>query len=404
MDDRAIEIDAPAEYPPLSGVAQVPSPASPPAQRQPGSSIGSGIDRDAAGLAILAELLTLVFGCFAFEVTSGRRVLSLHQVFDIWNWWDTGQYLSIAVHGYQKAGDLRWTIVFYPLYPWLVRITILFVRDPLISAFIVSFLASIGAAIALARLVAIDYPEPVAYRSVWFMFIFPTAYFLHIGYTESLFMALVICSFLAARRDRWLAASILGAGASLTRMNGLILIPALGVEALHRLRIERRWESRWLWLALIPSGFGLYLLINYFVTGDPFTFANYERSHWGQGLGSPWRQVRQMADVIVSNDVYNSRMIGLAALFFLTVGLIATVASFFMLRPSYSVWMAANWLLIASLTWDLSAPRYILTLFPIFILLARLARSRNFYAVVTIGWLLLMGSFITSFLSDRWAF
>ena len=402
MNDRVREVDAPAECQPLSG--PVPSPTPLPAQHQPGSPIVRGVDWDAAGLAILAELLTLGFGCFAFEVTSGQRLRSLHQVFDIWNWWDTGQYVNIALHGYQKAGEMRWTIVFFPLYPWLVRMTAGLVRDTLISAFIVSFLASIVAAIALARLVAIDYPEPVAYRSVWFMFIFPTGYFLHIGYTESLFLALVICSFLAARHDRWLAASILGAGAGLTRMNGLILVPALGAEAAHRFWIERRWESRWLWLGLIPCGFGIYLLINYFVTGDPFTFAHYERSHWSQGLGSPLDQIRQMAKVTGSNDVYNARMIGLAALFFLAAGLLATAASFFTLRPSYSVWMAANWLLIASLTWNLSAPRYGLALFPIFILCARLARSRNFYAVVTIGSLLLMGSFITSFLSDKWAF
>ncbi len=400
MDDRVREIDAPAEYQPPSG--PMPSPAPLPAQRQPGSPIVP--DWEAADLAILAELFTLAFGCFAFEVTSGQRLRSLHQVFDIWNWWDTGQYINIALHGYQKGGELRWTIVFFPLYPWLVRMTVLFVRDPLIGAFIVSFFASIAAAIALARLVAIDYPEPVAYRSVWFMFIFPTAYFLHIGYTESLFLALVVCSFLAARHDRWLLASILGAGASLTRMNGLILVPALGAEALHRLWIERRWESRWLWLGLIPCGFGIYLLINYFVTGDPFTFARYERTQWSQGLGWPWHEVRYMWNTARTFDVYMAQMIGVQVLLFLMIGLLATVASFFTLRPSYSVWMAANWLLIASLTWNLSAPRYVLALFPMFILFARLARSRSFNAIITIWSLLLMGSFITSFLSDKWAF
>ena len=42
----------------------------------------------------------------------------------------------------------------------------------------------------------------VAMRAAWFLLIFPTAYFLHIGYTESLFLALVLGSFLAARTDR----------------------------------------------------------------------------------------------------------------------------------------------------------------------------------------------------------
>ena len=41
-----------------------------------------------------------------------------------------------------------------------------------------------------------------------FLLIFPTAYFLHIGYTESLFLALVLGSFLAARTDRWWLAGL----------------------------------------------------------------------------------------------------------------------------------------------------------------------------------------------------
>ncbi len=403
MDDPVQDRDAPAESPPLSTVASTPSPVSQP-EREPDIALAGATDWDAVGLALLTELLTLGFGCFAYEIGSSKRVRSLHEVFDIWNWWDAGQYINIAVHGYQKAGEMRYAIVFFPLYPWLVRIAMFFARDPLISTFIVSCLASIVAAVALARLVAIDDPEPIAYRAVWFMFIFPTAYFLHISYTESLFLALVICSFLAARRERWLLAGILGAAASLTRMNGLFLVPALGVEVLQRLRIRRRWEWRWLWLGLIPSGFGIYLLVNYSVTGNPFTFANYELTHWSQGLGWPWHQVSLMADVARSGDVYQAQMIGIQVLLFLTIGLAATIAACFTLRPSYSVWMAANWLLIASLTWDLSAPRYVLALFPMFILFARLARSRDFNAAITIWSLLSMGSFIANFLRGAWAF
>ncbi len=404
MDDPVKEIDEQTEYQPLSVVAPVRSPAPAHTERELDPAVARRIDRDAAGLAILTELLTFGFGYFAFEITAEQRVGSFYQVFDIWNRWDTTHYINIAVHGYQKAGDMRFAIVFFPLYPWLVRAVMFFARDPLISTLIVSFLASIVAAIGLARLVAIDYPEGVAYRSVWFMFIFPTAYFLHVGYTESLFLALVISSFLAARRDRWLAASILGAGASLTRMNGLLLLPALGVEALHRLRIERRWEWRWLWLGLIPLGLGIHLLVNYFVTGDPFTFAQYERTQWSQGLGWPWYGVRVMGNTARTFDPYLAQMVGVQVVLFLTIGLLATLAAFFTLRPSYSIWMAANWLLIAGLTWDLSAPRYMLALFPMFILFARMARSRNFNSIITIWSLLSMGTFIACFIHSNWAF
>ena len=54
-------------------------------------------------------------------------------------------------------------------------------------------------------------------RSVWFLLIFPTAYFLHVGYSEALFLALALGSILAARGERWWLAGVLGAFCWMTR-------------------------------------------------------------------------------------------------------------------------------------------------------------------------------------------
>jgi hypothetical protein len=352
----------------------------------------------------MAEILTLLFGAFAYEVSADQRVGTLRNAIEIWNRWDGPHYLRIAQRGYERAGDPRFLIVFYPLFPWIVRVAIAFTRDPLLSAFLVSGIFSVLAAVAFARLVAIDYPEPVPYRSAWFMLIFPTAYFLHIPYTESLFLTLAIGAFLAVRRDRWLFASILGAFASLTRTNGLLLLAALGVEALHRWVSERRWRWQWLWIGLIPSGFVGYLLLNYEVTGDPFTFTQYERLHWDQSLIWPWKQVGIMTAVFNWHTPYEAQMIGLQVMLYLAIGLAAVIGSIFMLRPSYAVWMVANWLLIACLSWDLSAPRYLLGMFPMFIMFARLGRNRQFDAIITFWSLASMGVFIANFVRGWWAF
>ncbi len=113
-------------------------------------------------------------------------------------------------------------------------------------------------------------------RAAWFLLIFPTAYFLHIGYTEALFMALVLGSFLAARTERWWLAGLLGGLAALTRVNGLVLIPALAAEALtqwlHRPPEERRLRVEWLAIGLVAVGFGGYLALNQAIYGDALTF------------------------------------------------------------------------------------------------------------------------------------
>jgi hypothetical protein len=49
-------------------------------------------------------------------------------------------------------------------------------------------------------------------------------------------------------------------------------------------------------------------------------------------------------------------------------------------------------------------PRYMLTMFPIFILFALLARNRLWYAVITIWSLLFLALFTSLFVRGLWAF
>src|SRR5262245_60865071 len=154
-------------------------------------------------------------------------VLSVGTLFDqyeswrtLWNRWDASHYLSLAEKGYTDTGEGRFSIVFYPLYPWLVRVVAFVFQNYFGAALVVSGVASLFAGVLLRRLTLLDHPENVARLSVWFLLIFPTAYFLHIGYTESVFLTLVLGSLVAARKQWWAWAGILGAFASLTRING----------------------------------------------------------------------------------------------------------------------------------------------------------------------------------------
>src|ERR1700758_4191364 len=189
-------------------------------------------DRSVAAMVLVIKAAVLVFGALSFQVTNNERVDTLTQLLSIWNRWDGPQYLLIAQHGYAPIGDQRLALVFFPLYPWLIRLAARVVRDSVLSAFLVSTLASVAAGVALARLFAIDHPRHLARRAAWFLFIFPTSYFLHIDYSESLFLALMLGSFISARRNRWLWAGIFGAFAALTRPNGILLLPALGADGL----------------------------------------------------------------------------------------------------------------------------------------------------------------------------
>ena len=68
----------------------------------------------------------------------------------LWTRWDASHYLSLAKDGYTGTGDGRFSIVFYPLYPWLVRAVAFVCRSYFAAALLVSGVASICAARPLA--------------------------------------------------------------------------------------------------------------------------------------------------------------------------------------------------------------------------------------------------------------
>jgi hypothetical protein len=91
-------------------------------------------------------------------------------------------------------------------------------------------------------------------------------------------------------------------------------------------------------------------------------------------------------------------------LFFIASAFLATIFCAWMLPVSYTVWMAANWLLFASTSWDLSTPRYVLAMFPMFILIARLARYPYWNTAITVWSLLWLGTLATQFVVGHWTY
>jgi len=358
------------------------------------------------GLALAVKLMILLLGAFSSVLFSEQALGSPRRLLEIWNRWDAPHYLDLATYGYQPSGEIGLFIVFYPLFPWLTRSVSLFTGgDVLVGAFVVSTVASIVAAVLLNRLAAIDEPPRVAGEAVWFFLIFPTSYFLHIPYTESLFIALTLGCFLLARREHWLLAGALGGLAALARVNGLVLIPALLVEAALQYRATRRLDWRWLAaIAGVAAGFGGYLLLNYAVMGDALYFLQVQRGHWHKALAWPWQGISATISSLPSRPPAEAHMVVIEELIYMALSLACTIAAALTLRASYTAWMAGNWLLFTGTSFIMSVPRYVLILFPMFILFARLSRDRRWFAVLTVWSLLFMSLFVSLFVTGRWAF
>ncbi len=355
---------------------------------------------------LIIKIAILSFAAQSFQIVSDMRLSEQNTILGIWNRWDAVNYLKIAQTGYTGTGEDRFLIVFFPLYPLLVAVCNFVVRDILISGFIISGIASIVLALVFRELVRMDHSERTAKLAVLFLFIFPTSYFLHIPYTESLFLAITVGCFLAARKRFWFIAGILGALSCLTRINGLILIPALAFEVWEEYGEIKRFNRRWLFLLLIFAGIFAYLSLNYLVTGNPLMFMTYQRENWGRYIRVPWEAVWGLIKVIVSDPkASNAQMQGVQELLFVSIGLFAIALGWENLRKSYRVWMILNWLLFISTSYALSIPRYTITLFPIFILMALAARRHWWLNLIFIVWsTLFLSLFITQFVRGWWAF
>jgi Gpi18-like mannosyltransferase len=376
--------------------------------------------RTEKSVLVITEIVAIILAIkiFSFILAPLSWLVLKNQFVDVislWNRWDAPHYVYIAKNGYTAVGEGRYFIVFMPLYPFLIRLLAFFTKNYPFAAMLISNFASLLAGFYLYKLVKIDYSHPTAIKSVFYLSIFPTSYFLIAGYTESLFLFLTIGCFYYARKGNWLPAGVTGMLASATRITGLILIPSLLYEYLwqkskSKSKLKSKYESKnvkdALFLCMIGFGFISYLLLNYIIWGNIFAFLEIQREHWFKHLAPPWEGLLGALWSISWRDPGGKVLVGGAELVFGLFGLAGIIyAIITKLRPSYTIYMLLTWLAVASTSYWLSMPRYTLSLFPIFIILAIIGDKREvMHYAMTIAFLLFFSFFLVLFTQGYWAF
>ena len=347
------------------------------------------------------KVVLLIFGVRSYHLFENKALPEDIGWLDIWNQWDAIHFLRTAEFGYSATDTFKsW---FYPLYPWSVRVAHYITGDYLVATFVVSSIASIVVAVVLRRMVRLDFSPEVSRAAVWFFLIFPTAYYLHIGYTEGLFFALAFACIFAARKERWMLSGILGAFAWMTRANGIVLLPTLAVEAGHQWFAIKRWRWQWLWIGIVPLGFAVYLWVNWRVTGDAFWFLKMRTKLFHMSFSWPWIGIREAYRNIHRNP-NQAEIVGVEELLATLLALVCAIISWFKLRPSYATWITFNWILVASVTFIESMPRYALSMFPIFILFGLLGQNRFWSGIITFWSILFLAVFSSLFIRAWWVF
>lgn len=319
--------------------------------------------------------------------------------------WDTLNYYYLANNGYTPYGDEQKFIVFFPVFPWLLRSLGYIFLNPLTPALLIGLVASVVGGYYLQALVGLDYDDETAHRALKYFFLFPTAYFLAVPYTEALFMALTLGSWYNARIGRWGVAGIAGLLSCLTRLTGLVLFPALLIEAWYQRR-QTPWP-RMLGVLLVPVGFALYLLLNWKVMGDPLAFTHMQDKYWGNKMVPPWQPL-QTAWTYVSGHAGpptgQGTGVEVARLAAFVVTFVSLLLGIRRMRLSYQFYAWAQFAMVMLSSWLMSLPRYVLCLFPLYIIYATQSRSEEFHFRLTMASTLAMGAFAFLFFTGYWAF
>ena len=104
-------------------------------------------------------------------------------------------------------------------------------------------------------------------------------------------------------------------------------------------------------------------------------------------------------------DTPSARLLGgPAEIIFALLGLSLTIYGFFRIRLSYCLYALATWLIVTSTGFWLSIPRYTLSIFPIFIVMALLGRKKHVNYLIIFISILFYALFLSSFVRFQWAF
>lgn len=306
--------------------------------------------------------------------------------------WDGTHFIKIAEQGYSGLQEYA----FFPLYPLLIKIFAFIFRNYLFSAILINIVSVFFSIKFLYKLVSLEFSKKIAKRTCFYFLIFPSSFYLVMTYSESLFLLFAVLTFYFLKKEKFYLSLLFVGLASLTRFVGI----ALAFVFIYKI-IERYGNNKKSLIILFSFwGTGLYCLYLFLQTGNPFAFVVAE-STWFRQLTAPWISVWYSIFYLAIPFFETYKIYVFIELIFTILGLGLVIKSFRSLPKHYFIYGAVS-ILIPLLTGTLmSMPRFLILVFPIFIVLALVKNKLiiNIYAVTS---LVLLIIFSVLFINGFW--
>lgn len=348
------------------------------------------------------------------------HVAPANLLIDLWARWDSGFYLSIAQQGYSYSATEMSNVAFFPVYPLLVNLVSIFVGNAAVAGILVSNGSLLGALLFLYKLTELEFGDAdTAQRAVFYIAAFPTAFFFSAIYTESTFLFFSVATMYFARKHQWMWAGVMGMMTSATRIVGVTMA---GIVVLEWLRVhgwtisgmlrKESWAGLWnglrrdwvslLPVLLIPLGILSYMVFLNSQFGDPIGFWTVQKAWQRENLGPLaiiWRALSGLlGQNFLTGEIWWHVIVDLSSLL---LALLVMIPVWRRLGEHYALLIALGMLVpVASSTQSLS--RYVLVLFPVFMMLAWWGRRPLLDRSLLVVFATLLGVFTTIFVN--WIF
>lgn len=310
--------------------------------------------------------------------------------------WDSGHYADILSNGY-KSPD---SAAFFPMYPFLGRFVNIFTHNPFVSLLIVSNISFLFAVIFIYKLVRDKYGEECAGRTAFYISIFPTSFFFTCALSESIFLLMTVLAFYFAEKEEWGFSGLFGIFCGLTRSVGIFMIIPIGIIYLAKKRYDiRRIESDIIPVLLMPLGILILMAILMMSGRPPLDFIT--AGHiWDRFYAWPWWDIARSIGQVSATSFVGILKGQFMVKTFLSVSLVSlflvlSVCTLFEQGAGYGIYA------LMSLLFFLSNPskqyalygdlRYIIVIFPVFILLAKYGKNRYIDHLIVTFSLLMLG-------------
>ncbi|MCL4440714.1 MAG: glycosyltransferase family 39 protein [Firmicutes bacterium] len=310
--------------------------------------------------------------------------------------YDAQWYLKIAADGYtfsptdkqslvDKSKMQNLTFAFFPLYPWLIKTWLLWVKDVQWSAFITSQVLLVANFVSLYYVVTKFFSAQVALKTSWLVFLFPFSIFFRSYYAENLLLLLLIWFSYLMMQKKWLVSGILLSVINITKGTVVLLNVVYFVYLLREIRYQKiNIRSLIIYLGvpmILPLG---WVIFNYLSTGNPLFFYTVQTA---------WYHPEPFWYHVIFNLflVVNFWRLPLHTIHFSQIDVITTVLTSYVLivsrkqLPRILWWVSFSIFLTPLLVRDLAAfGRFQSISFPLFAYLASKTKGGAYAALVLI--------------------